>query len=250
MRVSLPGSSPARVGHRCRTMGDSIYTNGRYRDMCPSWHSEHAPWKAARVAEMLARHAIVPRTMADVGCGTGDVLVELQRSFVPDAECWGFEISPQAFEICQQRATPTRQFVNGPIVTVHGRPFDLVIVLDVVEHVEDPFALLRTIRPLGTRTLFHVPLDLSVFGVVTRLPERVRASAGHLHYFTRDTCLAMLDECGYRVIDTVYTHGALGAPTPSWRTRAARLPRSLAVRINEAWAVRVLGGASLLVLAE
>ena len=236
--------------HIHETMPPSIYADGTYGVRHPTWHAEHAAWKAAQIARMLARHAMAPRTICEVGCGAGDVLRELQTSHLTDAECWGFDISPQAIEICRLKATPTRHYALGDPSAVLGRPFDLVLALDVVEHVEDCFEFLRRIRPLGTRTLLHVPLDLSILGLVTRLPERVRASVGHLHYFTKDTCLAMVAECGFTIVDHAYTASAVEAPNSAWRTRLARTPRSLAFGLHQDGAARLLGGYSLLVLAE
>jgi SAM-dependent methyltransferase len=228
----------------------SIYVDGTYHIRYPSWHGEHAAWKASQIARVLARHAVSPRTIGDVGCGTGDVLHELQSVHVPGAECWGFDLSPQARDLARRKATPLLHFTLGPPRLAGGEPFDLLLAIDVIEHVDDVFGFLRALRPLGRRLILHVPLDLSALAIVTKLPERVRRSAGHLHYFTKDTCLATVAECGYKVVDHVYTEGAVDAPTTSWRTRLARLPRRLVVAVRPDWAARLLGGYSLLVLAD
>lgn len=36
----------------------------------------------------------------------------------------------------------------------------------------------------------------------------MRRSVGHIHYFTKETALALLEDTGYRVIDHGYTWGA------------------------------------------
>ena len=46
--------------------------------------------------------------------------------------------------------------------------FDLLLMLDVFEHVEDYIGLLRAVRSKAKQKLFHIPLDLSVQSVLRR----------------------------------------------------------------------------------
>ena len=75
-------------------------------------------------------------------------------------------------------------------------------------------------------------------------------SAGHLHYFYKDTALATLRDCGQEVVDWNYTHGAESLPNRPLRIRLFNLPRKLARVLGEDLAVRVMGGASMMVLAR
>jgi hypothetical protein len=61
--------------------------------------------------------------------------------------------------------------------------------------------------------------------------------------------LAVLRETGYEVQDWFYTRSSLELPL-SWRSRLLAWPRALLFRLCEDFAVRVLGGSSLLVLAK
>ena len=90
---------------------------------------------------------------------------------------------------------------------------------------------------------------MSVQGVLRCRPIVVgRATAGHLHYFMKDTALLTLRDAGYTVVDWFYT--PCGDQGTSLRSRLARWPRRLAGRISADLAARVLGGYSLLVLAK
>jgi cyclopropane fatty-acyl-phospholipid synthase-like methyltransferase len=40
--------------------------------------------------------------------------------------------------------------------------FDVVMAIDVLEHLEDYFDFLRKLKAKGTYKVFHVPLELSV----------------------------------------------------------------------------------------
>ena len=57
-------------------------TTGRYRDGTylahnPDWHDGDGAWKASRIYDLLVRNQVQPRSVCDVGCGTGRVLDEL-----------------------------------------------------------------------------------------------------------------------------------------------------------------------------
>jgi hypothetical protein len=72
---------------------------------------------------------------------------------------------------------------------------------------------------------------------------------GHLHYFTKETALATLQDTGYEIQDYFFT----ARPTQAGgglKQHLAQLPRRLLGCMNAALAAKLLGGFSLLVLAE
>ena len=72
--------------------------------------------------------------------------------------------------------------------------FDLVICLDVIEHVEDYFGFLRKLRGRGKYFVFNIPLDMNVMKLVTPGIRYAREEVGHLHYFNRYTALQALKD--------------------------------------------------------
>jgi hypothetical protein len=99
--------------------------------------------------------------------------------------------------------------------------------------------------------VFHIPLDLSALALARggKLMA-MRRAVGHIHYFTKETALALLEDTGHRVIDYHYTSGATELRHPGWRTRLLKRPREALFRASPDVAARLLGGYSLLVLAE
>jgi hypothetical protein len=159
----------------------------------------------------------------------------------------GFEISPAAHELCLGRATAGLDFVLGDASGADER-FDLMLLMDVIEHVEDPIGFLRRLRPRANRTILHIPLDLSVQSVLRR--DRLmhaRRSVGHLHYFTRETAVATVEDAGYAVRAAEITRVTVDLPVKSFKARVARLPRSV---LPPPFVARTLGGFSLLVTAD
>ena len=80
--------------------------------------------------------------------------------------------------------------------------------------------------------------------------RRVRDLVGHIHYFSKDTALATLEDAGYHVVDHFYTPNMLELPHIGWRGQLMRLPRKLAYSLHPDLAARILGGYSLMVLAR
>ena len=129
--------------------------------------------------------------------------------------------------------------------------FDIVMAIDIFEHVEDYFGFLRKLKTKGDYTIFHIPLDLSVQTVMRSSPIiKGRKSVGHIHYFTKETALETLKDTGYEIIDYFYTAGSVELPNRKWKTKLLNIPRKLFFSLNKDLAVRVLGGYSILVLAK
>lgn len=228
----------------------SLYLDGKYLLKNPAWHVEESAWKAKQVLHMLRRNHICPANVCEAGCGAGEVLAQLQQQLTRDTVFWGYDISPQAIELAKSRANEKLHFRLGEFNGVRDIYFDLILVLDVIEHLQDYFKFLCELREKGRHKIFHIPLDLSVQTVWRKhgLLKR-RDMYGHLHYFTKETALEALRETGYEILDCFYTPRANDVGTAPTQ-RLLKLPRMLFFALHEDLAVRVLGGYSLMVLAR
>ena len=124
-----------------------------------------------------------------------------------------------------------------------------MLCIDVLEHVEDFFSFLRNLRRRGKASIFHIPLDMNTQMVARKKAIiSVREAVGHLHYFSKDTALAVLRECGYAVDTWSYTPSGSERPS-SLKQRLLKIPRQLSFKINKDLTVRLMGGYSLIVYA-
>lgn len=226
----------------------NLYTSDEYGLANPDWHEADSRWKAGHIRRLLERNDVRPESIVDVGCGVGAVLQALAPS-VP-ARMTGYDIAPIALERAFAKGTDRLQFKQGdPFQS--GETYDLAMAIDVFEHVEDCFGFLRAMRRLGRRQLYHIPLDLSAQAVARRSALlATRKRIGHLHYFTKETALATLEDTGHHVVDWVYTAGAVEAPDGSLRKRIAALPRRIGFGLAPDLTVRLLGGFSMMVLCD
>lgn len=212
---------------------------------------EESEWKARQVLRMLHKHRFAPRTVAEAGCGAGEVLRQLQLAMDSTCQFSGYDISPQAIEMCRGRANARLHFHLADLTEVPGAHFDLVLVLDVIEHLEDYYTFMRALKQKARYVIFHLPLELSVQTILrSRGLLQTQQSYGHLHYFTKETGLAAVRNAGYNVVDYFYTARALEEPTHELPRRLLMLPRRALFTVNKNLASRVLGGFSLLMLAR
>lgn len=227
-----------------------IYLTGEYLTKNPLWHLEESEWKAVQITRMLQKNRVSPATVCDVGCGAGEVLRQLQESLGGECELYGYDVSPQAIDLAICRANPRLHFDVADLRDVNGTCFDLLLALDVFEHVEDYYGFLRQLKAKARYKIFHIPLDISVQTVFRKNGLLKRSLLhNHLHFFSKETALQALQDTGYEVLDWFYTARAVELGD-ALSQRLLRVPRRLCFALHNELTVRMLGGYSLLVLAR
>lgn len=229
----------------------SIYVDGGYLEHNPTWHEEHSLWKAKHIAEILTRNAVAPASLAEVGCGAGQILVELENALPSLNRLVGYEVSPQAFALCSGKTGGKISFVQQDVVRFPPpQPYEVVLAIDVFEHVDDYLGFVRGLDRVGRYKVFHIPLELSVSSMLRPAAlHRARVEVGHIHYFTRQTALATIRDAGFNILDEKFTSISIDH-ADLLKTKLARLPRKMLAAFAPDFASRLLGGFSLLVLAE
>jgi cyclopropane fatty-acyl-phospholipid synthase-like methyltransferase len=227
-----------------------IYNDATYLAQNPTWHEEDAPFKTERILRLLARNTVPRATVCEVGCGSGEILVQLARQLPSATRLVGYDISQQALAIAQPKATEQLRFVlqdfTSPDVT---DKFDLLLVIDVLEHLDNYFEFLRSIVGKARYTVFHIPLDMSVWSLLReQMLLESKARVGHIHNFTEDFILSVLAESGFRIVDKLYTE-----PVYKRKTRKEHVidaARRVLFRFNPKFCTKTLGGYSIMVLTE
>lgn len=233
-----------------KVVDQSMYMDGRYLEKNPEWHADESPFKVTQILRMLQKNNLKPKTVCEVGCGAGEVLKLLQEKMDRSCDFCGYDISPQALEICKSKANERLRFKQADISLEEDTFFDMILVLDVIEHVEDYYGFLKGILPKSELKIFHFPLDLSVQAVLRKRGLLTRRELyGHIQYFTKETALETLKDVGYKLLDYFYTPRCIEL-AKQFIQKIAILPREICFAIHQDLAVRILGGYSLLVLAK
>lgn len=233
-----------------KVLDGNIYADGEYLRRNPLWHADESPFKVTQIVRMLQKNHLEPKTICEIGCGAGEVLKLLQDRMDRACHFWGYDISPQALEMCKNKANEKLQFKLADISQEEDTFFDLILVLDVVEHVEDYYGFLNGIRRKSDLKIFHFPLDLSVQAVARKRGLLTRRELfGHIQYFTKETVLETLKDVGYELLDYFYTPRCIELAKQTIQ-KVALLPRKICFAVHQDLTVRILGGYSLLVLAR
>lgn len=228
-----------------------VYTeaNSKYKTGHPNWHVEDSPWKATQILKLMDRNNLKPKSVVEIGCGAGEILNQLhQRMDDKTIEFSGYEIAPDAFDFCIQRIKERLSFYQEDLLR-RKENFDLLLMIDVFEHVEDCFGFLRKAREKATYKIYYIPLDLSHFYIMMNGLMKQRKKVGHIHYYNKDTALATLEETGHEIIDWFYTrHRNINNISPA--ARVVNALRSAVWSFNPDLAVNLFGGSSLIVLTR
>jgi Methyltransferase domain len=232
-----------------------LYTKGEYLAKNPKWHEEDSPWKAKQILRMIKNHNLQPRSICEIGCGAGEIINVMYNELPDHISFAGYEISPYAHELSKRKTKERLRFYLKDLLLEMDVHYDILLVIDVVEHVEDYFNFLRIIREKAEYKIFHIPLDISIQKVLLNIPIRRRKSFGHIQYFMKETAIATLEDTGYEIVDLFYTSELLDSSPKSfylffgkWGLKLSR--KLLGAIFNEDLAVRFLGGHSLMVLAK
>jgi len=139
------------------------------------------------VCNMLARYqkkSPTPLRILDIGCGTGLLMQEMQRYGTVE----GVDISAQAIAYCKERGLSTVQEASAEVLPYPSESFDVVVILDVLEHLKDDSAGLNEIKRVlvpGGRAIITVPAFMFLWSITDVLSEHYR------RYTRREICAAV-----------------------------------------------------------
>ncbi|MBB5715154.1 class I SAM-dependent methyltransferase [Sphingomonas aerophila] len=175
-------------------------------DRMAAHDSTHWWYRARReiLADYLTRYGRLPEKarILEIGCGTGHNLPMLAR--FGDVEA--IEIDPAAREIASERLG--RPVGAAPLPALPDVPrgaFDLVAVLDVVEHIEDDVAALQAMKTLlrpGGKVLIAVPAHQWMWSAHDEVNH-------HHRRYSKKTLAAAIGKAGLRPTRLTYFNSLL-----------------------------------------
>jgi SAM-dependent methyltransferase len=193
-------------------------------------------WFTARreIVLSLLRHeldtALVPRSplrLLDVGCGAGGML----RHLAQFGSAIGVDPAPAAVDCAASKKVDVR--LGGLPDTMpfdDGERFDVITLLDVLEHINDDGAALRKLRSLlepDGRIIITVPAFMFLWSDHDVVNE-------HCRRYDRAGLAALLEAAGFDVLRISYFNTALFAPIAAIRIIQRRARRGPAGSANAA----------------
>ena len=163
---------------------------------------------------LLQSRAAGTRTVLDVGCGYG---THLQLAAASGWTCSGVEISDHARAIAQQRLGAEASVV-ARIADLKHSAYDLVLLLDVIEHLGDPYQLFADLVACGaitaaTRLVVTTPNARSDDAIRDPANWQYRHPPSHLTYYSAQAMNTLMTRLGFTQTDVEGLH-PLRAPGP------------------------------------
>jgi len=157
---------------------------------------------------LLRKHRPPPARILDIGCAAGFALEVLAEQ---GYEVRGVEISARMAAESARRLGAEKVH-QGPLTddVFPGETFDIVTLWDVIEHVEDPVALLRQVRerlrPEGI-LLIETQNVASLFARLLGVNWQHYKFQEHLYHFDPKTIRVLLGKAGFELLERTARRG-------------------------------------------
>lgn len=189
--VLPPGFDPASIY-------TEAYFQGGHKDGYADYEGsgEELRHEFRRILASLERHVSAGK-LIELGCAFGFFLDEAKQDF----DVCGVEISDHAREVCTQRGLDVVREASPEFLDSHG-PFDAAVMLDVLEHMPDPGAMLEQLRGAmrpGAQLLITTGDYGSLLARTMGKRWRLMTPPQHLWFFSPKTVTALLERHGFKV---------------------------------------------------
>ncbi len=182
-----------------------------YFEKNKDWHLADSFEKARQVNLLLGKYNDLEiKSVLDVACGNGLVLLHFleNKNF---EKVLGVDISQKAIELARKNDKDKKtEWRILDILKNDIEKFDLILALDIVEHMDDKL-FLKKIKNKGKYFIFKVPIEnnfLNIFLKKVSLKkidqqEDSLEKYGHINYYTEDSFLKILKQGGYQIVDKI-----------------------------------------------
>lgn len=227
---------------------DDIYNNQNYLSNNPHWHQEDSAFKANFIHSILEENKIAYSSVCEVGCGTGEILIQLKKlHLTKEISYVGYDISKDAIDIALKKKSDI-EFKCADL-TKENANSDVLLVIDVIEHLQDYFSFLKNISKKSKYTVFHIPLDMFVWSLFReQMLIESKERVGHIHNFSEVFILSILKDYGYKIISKRYTEPDYKAD--SFKGKIKNAIKKALFKIAPRFTTKTLGGYSVLVLCK
>ena len=202
--IARCGSCGTRYGTQVPANLEDVYKSPAYVVFSKADTEEHYQYRRERFGRervsILERYCgdLREKRLLDVGCGNGyflSVAAEKCR------HCFGTEFSDKLREFTQEKTGCT--VYNKTLEELPAEGFDIVTLFDVIEHILDPLAFMRSVNRIlapGGHVLIFTP-NFDSFGIrVMKTYSSIIDPTEHVVLFTMDSLNLLAEKLGCSIV--------------------------------------------------
>ncbi len=178
-------------------MDTKKFYNDAYLLHNPTLHEEDSPWKIKKIIpcvdKILRLNNKKTLSLLDVGGGAGHIL----KAVAGYLQTRGRSVTQHALDLSKEMLRHQKK-TNPAVITTAGdirktsfanKQFDLVLMIDVLEHVPQPEEALKELKRIAHYVIFKVPLEdnfhLNAKNIITcgRSRQRTINAIGHINVY-------------------------------------------------------------------
>lgn len=234
------------------------YVLNDYMKKNHSYHIEDSEFKWSNFSNILKKSNFDfsnIKSIADIGCGSGQILVEAKKSNLFNNQCSleGYDINPDAIKLAKSNSNQI-SFFNKDFIDLKINNKDIIIVSDVFEHIQDTYNFLTKLKEKGKFFLFNIPLEISLFSMIRKknIFEHSFNNVGHLHFYTKKTSILLLKSTGYEILNYNFVNNRFKEFKDNKKIFSflVNIPQYFLQIFSKNLACTIFGGYSLVVLAK
>jgi len=151
----------------------------------------------------------------EIGCGAGQFIRAIKK-LRPELECYGYDISENAINRAKSYNDGVSYISEFRVL---NSKFDVVLIYDVLEHVENPEDLIKQVKASfnsGGKFYLFVPCErdwMSLWNLLEKTglkKDLTKKYAGHINYFTRHAVYDILKKYDFKITGKKYSEHFLG----------------------------------------
>ena len=191
-----------------------IYNDNSYLEKNPSLHTEDSEFKFQNIKRFLSSIEVKNNRIKilDIGGGAG-IIGKLVLEYFQESGIivtfHSLDLSTQMLKIQLKNNPQIKKIINCSINECPKSNYDLVLMIDVIEHIEGKEDSAKILNKLGKNIIYNIPIEINFFDILKYLKsffryyKRQKKMWGHIHFFSFTSSQSFLKR-HYKIIDSYF----------------------------------------------
>jgi len=145
------------------------------------WYIDNEVYASPELVKFAACNA--GKEILDLGCATGDYCSNLESM---GFNCTGIDVNPEYIEKARERGINV-YLMNGDDLKFQNNSFDTVLLFEVLEHVENPYKILKEAKRVARKNILITVPNCTQFSELksSGLTYEHLLDKDHINFFTK-----------------------------------------------------------------